>query len=232
MGLTVTANSQIAVEVAKPIELTTAWERVVEETRSAGGKDWLSVYQYAFATVRTKPFPELKEYAKRSFPAGRSIVQAAKELTERIYEDFEYDSRATTVSTPIQEVFSTRRGVCQDFAHFQLACLRSLGIASRYVSGYLRTYPAPGEERLVGSDASHAWVSIYCGEAGWIDMDPTNNLIPLTDHITIAWGRDYNDVSPVRGVILGGGTHRMTVSVDVAPLESVETEVGANDPAD
>jgi len=230
MGLTVTASSQITIQAPQPTEDTTAWESIVEQTRETSSKDWLTIYQYAFSTGRTKPFPALREYAERSFLAGRSMVEATKELTERIYDDFQYDPRATTVSTPIEEVFELRRGVCQDFAHLQLACLRSMGIASRYVSGYLRTYPPPGKERLVGADASHAWISAYCGAAGWIDMDPTNNMIPSTDHITIGWGRDYNDVSPVRGVILGGGTHRMSVSVDVAPLEDTGKKDVEEDP--
>lgn len=220
MGLTVTATSEIEVEAKAMAESNDAWESVVEQVQDNETDDWLSVYEYAFPTARTQPFPELVDYAKQSFAAGTPILEASKDLTERINKEFVYDARATTVSTPIKEVFALRRGVCQDFAHFQLACFRALGIPARYVSGYLRTYPPPGKERLVGADASHAWVSVYCGEAGWIDLDPTNNLVPSTDHITIAWGRDYNDVSPIRGVILGGGTHRMSVSVDVAPLSS------------
>lgn len=219
LGLTVTSKSRIALQAKKPIEPSVPWESVVELVRNCETKDLLSVYEYTFATPRTKPFSESFDYTKQSFTEGRSLFEAAKELTERIYNDFQYDPRATTVSTPITDVFASKRGVCQDFAHLQIACFRSIGLPSRYVSGYLRTYPAPGKERLVGADASHAWVSVYCGgEAGWIDFDPTNNLIPSTDHVTIAWGRDYNDVCPIRGVILGGGTYRMTVSVDVAPL--------------
>jgi len=122
------------------------------------------------------------------------------------------------VATPVKEVFATRRGVCQDFAHLQIACLRSLGLAARYVSGYLSTLPPPGKLRLVGADATHAWVSIYCGEQGWIDLDPTNDQIPAERHVLLAWGRDFFDVSPVKGVILGGGHHSVSVSVDVRPI--------------
>ncbi len=146
------------------------------------------------------------------------------DLTGRIFRDFKYDPRATTIQTPITEVFEKRHGVCQDFAHLQIGCLRSLGIPARYVSGYLRTIPPPGKPRLVGADASHAWLSAYCGEAGWIDVDPTNDALVSTDHITVAWGRDYNDVSPIQGVIVGGGEHKMQVSVDVAPVSQSETE--------
>jgi transglutaminase-like putative cysteine protease len=145
-------------------------------------------------------------------------MQALIELTERIHEDFEFDPEATIVSTPVEEVFEKKAGVCQDFAHLQIACLRSLNLPARYVSGYLRTYPPPGKPRLVGADASHAWVGAYCGsEIGWVDFDPTNNVIPSLDHVTIGWGRDYADVCPIQGVFTGGGKTLMHVSVDVNP---------------
>jgi transglutaminase-like putative cysteine protease len=142
------------------------------------------------------------------------------DLTERIHRDFRFESKSTTVRTLVEEVFRKRRGVCQDFAHVQIACLRSIGLSARYVSGYLRTYPPPGQPRLVGADASHAWVSAYCPGAGWLDMDPTNNVVPSDGHVTIAWGRDFGDVSPLHGLILGGGVHTLKVAVD---LEAVET---------
>jgi transglutaminase-like putative cysteine protease len=143
------------------------------------------------------------------------------ELTGRVFGDFKFDPRATTISTPVEEVFANRKGVCQDFAHFQIACLRSIGVPARYVSGYLRTIPPPGKTRLVGADASHAWISVFCGDLGWIDFDPTNNVSPGIDHITVAWGRDYRDVCPIQGVFVGGGSHTLSISVDVAPLEDV-----------
>jgi transglutaminase-like putative cysteine protease len=133
----------------------------------------------------------------------------------RIHGDFTFDPEATTVTTPLRDVLSLRRGVCQDFARLAIACLRSQGLAARYVSGYLETVPPPGAPRLAGVDASHAWLAVYCPGLGWIDVDPTNNLFPSTTHVTLAWGRDYADVSPVRGVILGGGQHSLQVSVDV-----------------
>jgi transglutaminase-like putative cysteine protease len=141
------------------------------------------------------------------------------ELTARIHKDFTYDTQATTVHTPLAEVFAHRRGVCQDLAHVQIGCLRSLGLAARYVSGYLRTLPPPGRPRLVGADASHAWVAVFCGPLGWIDVDPTNNALVDTHHVTISWGRDYSDVCPINGVFVGGGAHVMTVSADVEPLD-------------
>ena len=145
------------------------------------------------------------------------LTEALLDLTERIHEDFRFDSKATNVRTSPEEVLRDRRGVCQDFAHLQVACLRSLGLPARYVSGYLRTYPPPGGTRLVGADVSHAWVSAYCPGAGWLDVDPTNNLIPFQSHVTLSWGRDYGDVSPVRGVILGGRDHKVEVGVDMEP---------------
>ena len=151
------------------------------------------------------------------------MFEAVLDLTLRIHTEFAYDSKATTVATPVQDVFRIRRGVCQDFAHLQVALLRSMGLAARYVSGYLRTIPPPGRPRLIGADASHAWVSVYIVKDDspgiWVDLDPTNDRLCSTDHVTLAWGRDYNDVPPLNGVIIGGGKHSLSVSVDVLPLE-------------
>jgi transglutaminase-like putative cysteine protease len=159
----------------------------------------------------------VREYALPSFPVGRPQFDAVLELTQRIYADFEYDPTATTISTTPIEILQRRRGVCQDFAQLQVACLRSLGLLARYVSGYLVTRPPPGKPRLVGADATHAWVSVFFPDWGWVDFDPTNNRLADTDYVTLAWGRDYADVSPVQGVFIGGGAHRMSVSVDVVP---------------
>ena len=162
---------------------------------------------------------ELAGYARPSFPAGRPLLEAVAELTRRIHADFTFDPQATTVATPLSDVFRLRSGVCQDFARLEIACLRSLGLAARYVSGYLETVPPPGATRLAGADASHAWLAVYCPGSGWIDVDPTNNLLPSTTHVTLAWGRDYDDVSPIRGVMLGGGTHSLRVNVDVTRVD-------------
>jgi transglutaminase-like putative cysteine protease len=158
---------------------------------------------------------DLAAYARPSFPPGRPLIEAVVDLTRRIHEDFTYDPRATTVATPLADVFRSRRGVCQDFAHLEIACLRSLGLPARYVSGYLETVPLADTPRLVGGGASHAWLAVYCPGAGWIDVDPTNNLLPSDTHVTLAWGREYGDVSPIRGVILGGGGHSLRVNVEV-----------------
>lgn len=198
---------------------TEPWESVRDRLRTDRGNPWLDAFQYTFNSSYSAANPTYSDYAAASFIPDRPILDATRDLTRRIHLDFVYDPRATTVATPVREVFDNRRGVCQDFAHFQLACLRSLGLAARYVSGYLSTQPPPGRPRLVGADASHAWVSVYCGDAGWVDFDPTNNLIPGDRHFTLAWGRDFDDVSPVKGVVLGGGQHRVSVFVDVAPID-------------
>jgi transglutaminase-like putative cysteine protease len=203
------------------------WETLAgdhcDDLSSAG----IDTFQYRFDSPSAIASDELGVYARESFTPKRAVLDAARELTSRIHADFAYDPRATTVQTSVAEAFGLRRGVCQDFAHVEIACLRSLGLPARYVSGYLRTIPPPNQRRLVGADASHAWISVYCGAIGWIDFDPTNDLVPSTDHVTIAWGRDYNDVTPVRGLFVGGGHHELSVSVDVAPMDENGNEVDA-----
>lgn len=219
--LTVTASHVAEVEpfAAPDPARTPAWEEVRERLSGDRSPPVLEAYEFVFDSPHAQANAELAGYASASFAAGRPLLEAALDLNRRIGADFRYDPRATTVATPLQKVFASRRGVCQDFAHLEIACLRSLGLAARYVSGYLRTKPPPGQERLVGADASHAWVSFYCPGAGWIDLDPTNNQIASDKHILLAWGRDYDDVSPIKGVILGGGSHKVAVSVDVVPDE-------------
>ncbi len=196
-----------------------AWEdsaaRLVEDTSSNA----VAAMQFQFESPRVRTRPDFAGYARQSFLPGRPMREALLDLTHRIHADFRFDSSATNVRTPTEEVFQKRHGVCQDFAHVQIACLRSIGAAARYVSGYLRTYPPPGRPRLVGADASHAWVSAYARDGGWIDMDPTNNVAPTDGHVTVAWGRDYSDVSPLRGLILGGGGHTLKIQVDIEPVE-------------
>ena len=163
---------------------------------------------------------DLADYARASFPPHAPLLRASADLMSRIQLDFRYDSDATHVATPLAEVFAMRHGVCQDFAHVMIGCLRALGLPARYVSGYLRTIPPPGRPRLVGADASHAWVAVHCPRHGWVDFDPTNNLLPDLDHITLAWGRDFGDVSPMRGILLGGGEQHLQVRVTVTPFEA------------
>jgi transglutaminase-like putative cysteine protease len=177
-----------------------------------------ALWQFTFPSPRVPQVAGLRECAAPSFPAGRPILAALAELAARIHGDFRFDARATTVDTPLADVLRLRRGVCQDFAHLATGCLRAIGLPARYTSGYLRTSPPPGRPRLVGADASHAWSSCWCGPLGWIDFDPTNNCFVGDSHVTVAWGRDYSDVCPIQGVFVGGGHHRIGVSVEVAPL--------------
>jgi transglutaminase-like putative cysteine protease len=220
--LVVEAQSEVIMEgkAAPWPQLALPWEEAIKVVPNDHSPAGLEAYQFGFESPRIRVRPEFASYALQSFTPRRPMPEALLDLTARIHKDFRFDSKATSVRTPIEEVFKKRRGVCQDFAHLQIACLRSLNLAARYVSGYLRTYPPPGQPRLVGADASHAWVSAYCPGIGWLDMDPTNNLVPTNGHVTLAWGRDYGDVSPLRGLILGGGSHKLKVAVDMEPLDS------------
>jgi len=219
--LTVTAHH--LVEVTPPAlpepSQTIPWDQAVVQLRQDRSQEGLDAYQYVFSSCYVKPNVPLADYARPSFPQGRPLLEGVLDLTQRIHAEFHYDPTATTVATPLAEVLARRRGVCQDFAHLEIGCLRSLGLAARYSSGYLLTNPPPGQERLVGADASHAWLSVHCPGYGWIDVDPTNNQLTSDKHITLAWGRDYDDVSPIKGIILGGGRHSVRVAVDVVPGE-------------
>jgi transglutaminase-like putative cysteine protease len=196
--------------------LSTPWEQVVAKAVRANGELDVGVLQFTSASRHTKVVREAVEYARPSFPPRRPVLEAALDLTQRIYRDFTFDSKATDISTPVSHVLQERRGVCQDFAHLAITCLRGLGLPARYVSGYLLTYPPPGVEKLKGADASHAWISVWAPEAGWVDFDPTNGIMPAEEHITAAHGRDYDDVSPISGVLLGGSGQQMDVAVDVS----------------
>jgi transglutaminase-like putative cysteine protease len=220
--LVVEARSEVKVEGngAPWAQQPLPWEEAACLLPNDHSPAGLEAYQFGFESPRIRIRPEFASYALQSFTPRRPITEALLDLTARIHKDFRFDSKVTNVRTPPEEVFKKRRGVCQDFAHVQIACLRSLNLAARYVSGYLRTYPPPGQPRLVGADVSHAWVSAYCPGMGWLDMDPTNNLVPSTGHVTLAWGRDYGDISPLRGLILGGGAHTLKVAVDMEPLDS------------
>ena len=217
--LKVLSRSEVEVSAAEmpdPSE-SPPWETVRDGFANGLSPETLEAYEFVFDSTLIRANAEFAAYAAGSFPAGRPLLEAVIDLTRRIHADFTFE-KATSVATPLDEVFRARRGVCQDFAQLQIACLRSLGLAARYVSGYLKTASPPNRPRLMGADASHAWLAVYCPGVGWIDVDPTN-LLPSTTHITLAWGRDYSDVSPIRGVILGGGEHSLKVAVDVVALE-------------
>lgn len=211
------AQSQIEV-LSPPPEITKSppWEEVVNLALQSTD---LELVPYSCWSRLTPPSAEILEYVKTSFTPQRPIHEAALDLTARIYEEFTFDNSATDVSTPISDVLKMKRGVCQDFAHLQIACLRTLRLPTRYVSGYLLTHPPEGMQKLAGSDASHAWLSLWCGnELGWVDLDPTNNMIPYNEHITYAYDMDYDDVSPISGVLIGGGSQTVTVAVDVVQM--------------
>jgi transglutaminase-like putative cysteine protease len=215
--LTVSVEHRVEVEPDPVPASSPPWELVRDRLPAERGAAWQDAYQFAFDSRFVAADRRYADYARPSFAPGRPALDAALDLMRRVHTDFVYDPRATTLATPVAEVFETRRGVCQDFAHLMLSGLRSLGLAARYVSGYLSTLPPPGKARAVGADATHAWVSLFCGDAGWVDLDPTNDTVPTDRHVLLAWGRDYEDVSPLKGVILGGGAHTVRVAVDVRP---------------
>lgn len=195
---------------------TAPWEEVAKRLTFYSQKTDFDALQFLFASPLISLSPETVDYAKTSFSPETPLLVGALDLMKRIYNEFSYDKTASTVDTTVDQIIKNRRGVCQDFAHLTISCLRSIGLAARYVSGYIETIPTPGKPKLVGSDASHAWVSIFIPDFGWVDFDPTNNMVVNESHITLAWGRDYGDVAPVKGVVMGGGNHRLRVSVDVA----------------
>lgn len=229
--LKVVAESMVQTSAPAVPRSEMAWEEVRERLRYHRGAAYDPAAEFVFPSPYVPRHPEFLAYARPSFTTDRPLMDAATELMERIHSDFEYETEATDVSTPALEALAMRKGVCQDFAHIMLACLRSLGLPARYVSGYLLTEPPPGQARLVGSDASHAWVSLYVpGESAatgaWTDLDPTNNRAPGEDYVTVARGRDYSDLSPVRGVLHGGANHKLHVAVTVSPVDAAhETAV-------
>ncbi len=211
------------VDVALPIppdpDTTPPWETVAATLASAFPAS-VTAAEFTHPSPLVMIGPEAAAYALPSFPAGRPVLAGAVDLIHRIRTDFTYTPGATDVSTPLDEVFARRLGVCQDFAHVGIAALRALGLAAGYVSGYIRTYPRAGGAELRGADASHAWIAVWCGpEAGWVHLDPTNDLIARDEHVIVAWGRDFSDVSPVRGMILGGGAHHYGVNVELRPMQ-------------
>jgi transglutaminase-like putative cysteine protease len=223
-----TAHRNLVVEVNISIEIdrwapfdegeTPSFEEVREEAFASDSLDKDSPAHFLHPSRLVPRFEPATAYARQSFPAGRPVLAGAKDLMRRIRGDFKYDTKATVVSTPLSEAFEKRHGVCQDFAHIMIAGLRGIGLPTAYISGYIRTIPPPGKKRLEGADAMHAWVSLWCGEAhGWVGLDPTNAMLIGNDHIVLAKGRDYADISPVAGIILGSREQDVDVQVDVVP---------------
>jgi transglutaminase-like putative cysteine protease len=218
--LTVTSEAELEVSrPAPPIGDGGPWEATREWVRAGRDAEARAALEMVLASPHVELSPAALEFALPSFPPGRPLIEAARDLTSRLHAELTYDPEATDTSTSVDEVLSGRRGVCQDFAHTQIACLRALGLPARYVSGYLVTTPSPGGTRLVGADASHAWLSLRLPASGWLELDPTNDVVPSDRHIVVAYGRDFGDVTPMRGVLLGGGRHQLHVSVDVSEVE-------------
>jgi transglutaminase-like putative cysteine protease len=221
-NLRIDSRSRVAVSRTAPGRhaQSRAWESVRDIAFEAASLGPASPIGYVFASPLVPLQRPVTSYASASFPKGRGILAGAVDLMQRIRTDFKYDPKATVISTPLNEVFEKRHGVCQDFAHVMIAGLRGLGLPAAYVSGYLRTIPAAGRPRLQGADATHAWVSLWCGEGlGWIGFDPTNDILVENDHIVLAIGRDFSDVSPVDGIIVGSRKQKLNVAVDVVLVE-------------
>ena len=220
--MTVDASSLVDVIDGDPLPASGPdWGEVLDLLTNDLSPDMLDAREFCFESPLVSTARVVREYAEPSFVAGAPLVEAVTALVERIHAEFSYDPGFTTVTTPLDEVLQHRRGVCQDFAHLAVGCVRSMGLAARYVSGYLETAPPPGVDRLVGADASHAWLSVYVPGWGWLDLDPTNDKIVGSTYVTTAWGRDYGDVSPLKGIVFGGGDfHNLDVTVDVARVEA------------
>ena len=225
--LVVTAKSKVkrSYEAQKNASISDACKSVTLEQALAKLKvlspEIIEAKQYVLDSAFINNISEtIHNYAKKSFQKERSVFEAANELMQRIFKEFKFDASFSTVATPIDEVIEAKKGVCQDFAQVAIACIRSMGLPARYVSGYIETFPPPGKEKLFGTDASHAWFSVYIPDFGWIDFDPTNNQIPKNQHIIVAYGRDYYDVPPLKGVIYGSGDSTLEVAVDIRPFKS------------
>jgi transglutaminase-like putative cysteine protease len=213
----VRAAIEVSFPVPPPAAETPPWEAVAAALDGGGFPQAIEASEFVHDSPLVPPDLAIADYGALSLTPGRPILEAARELTQRIKADFEYHPGATDISTPLHEVFAGKAGVCQDFAHVMIAALRAHGLAAAYVSGYIRTVHSPQEIALRGADASHAWVAVWCGTAGWVHLDPTNDLVAHEDHVAVAWGRDFSDVSPLRGVILGGDSHVYSVAVTLVP---------------
>lgn len=227
----ITATSEISIEPTGNIDETVLrseagrvpWEEVCTRLLADKTPTILEARQFVLSSPMIPLFPDLAAYAAPSFFPNRPILEAVHSLMQTIYQDLQFVPGVTTIATPISEVLQKRRGVCQDYAHLMVGCLRAQGLAARYVSGYIETLPPPGQEKLQGTDASHAWCSVFVPQLGWVDFDPTNNLIPSDQHIILGWGRDFSDVTPLKGVFFSTGNHKLKVSVDVTRLESIDS---------
>ena len=219
--LAVTAETVVDIDASRPSSMLSqspAWEDALATLQTDSREATRLAREFVLESPLVASTPGLVAYTQPSFVSRRPLLEAVADLSRRIHDDFTYDPASTTIATPLQDVLQSRRGVCQDFAHLAIGCLRSLGVPARYVSGYVESLPPPGQPRLLGADASHAWFSVFDGDERWIDFDPTNDLVVGDRHVTVAWGRDYGDVTPLKGVIFGGGAHTLEVEVDIVRL--------------
>jgi len=220
--LVITAESEVQInnrDHELDLDLGIAYGEVRDYLHGQANRTVIQAREFLLNSPMVKSTEALADYARPSFDPGRSLKSCVNDLTTRIFNEFTYDPGFSTIATPLADVLEHRRGVCQDFAHLQVGCLRAMGVPAKYVSGYIETMPKPGEEKLVGADATHAWVAYFCPEEGWVEFDPTNNAMAGSQHIVTAFGRDYGDVTPVKGVIFGGGqAPLLEVSVDVARI--------------
>lgn len=219
--LVVTATSEVEVRAPAPLDLARGprWEDALAALAAAETPELRGARLFVLDSPHVAVGDGVRAFAAPSFAPGRPLLAAVADLSARIHREFHFDPASTTVATPLDDVLAQRHGVCQDFAHLAIACVRAMGLPARYVSGYLETVPPSGRARLQGADASHAWLAVYVPGQGWVDFDPTNDLVPDERHVTTAWGRDYADVTPLKGVIFGGGAHTLEVAVDVVPLD-------------
>ncbi len=219
-SMVVTATSLVDVRpTAGRPESHSTWRQFAADLKAMPPAESMAVSEFLLDSPMIPMIAELSTFAGPSFERHEGVLAAALDLMTRIHKEFIYDPSFTTLATPLRDVLLHKRGVCQDFAHLAIGCLRAHGLAARYMSGYLETLPPEGQEKLVGADASHAWLSVFVPDAGWIDLDPTNNKVPDERYIVLGWGRDYSDVPPLKGVIFGGGSPKMTVAVDVEPMK-------------
>ena len=221
LQVSVTSEIETRPRPAQDFFSTIPWEQAVRETTADirfSNRDCLEARLFVLDSPFINQHPTLADYALTSFQPGRNLLDAVLDLNQRIFNEFIYDPDFTTVATPLRVVLASKRGVCQDFAHLAIGCLRSLGLAARYVSGYMETLPPPGQEKLLGADATHAWLAVFIPGWGWLEIDPTNGCVPDERYIILGWGRDFADVTPLKGVMTGGGEHAMTVAVDVLPI--------------
>jgi transglutaminase-like putative cysteine protease len=225
--LEVLAQSRVTVQPApqRTSRDSLPWEEVRLRLENPQDEEERDVVQYLFDSPMTKFHSDIAAYGAVSFTPSRPVLAGAIELMNRIHRDFRYDTTVTDVTTPVDQVFEIRAGVCQDLAHVGIAAMRAVGLPARYVSGYLLTRPPPGKPRLLGADASHAWFSVWAPPFGWVDLDPTNDILAGESHVTASWGRDYGDVAPVAGIILGGHDHVVEVGVDVIPVDQALPEL-------